>query len=232
MYISLYMIAGFIGSLFLIGFTLLYLMYLYYREREFDKEQKDVYQKSSKILEHAHERAKSIIENSTERAKDILIDAQITKEAISQDTQQLIDSINEHNKEKFIEMSSDMTTQYLALFDSIKNDFSKKADEILSAFSQKEEEEISDFQKSLKQQTITSQEFIAKKINDEFDKALSEIAKYKASQIEKVRSQINVIIQKTVEDVIGQTLDVEKHEKLILDALDKAKSEGFFKDGA
>ncbi len=60
--------------------------------------------------------------------------------------------------------------------------------------------------------------------------ARGEIEKYKKLKQSEIDQKAAEVIRKAVESVLGQTIDISTHEKLILDACQKAKAEKFFKD--
>jgi len=48
--------------------------------------------------------------------------------------------------------------------------------------------------------------------------------------MEKVKEDIHNLIKKTVVDLLGKSIPLDEHEKLILSALEEAKQEGIFGD--
>ncbi len=55
-----------------------------------------------------------------------------------------------------------------------------------------------------------------------------EIEEYKKEQIKKIDKEIYQILSQVAKEVLGKAIDISTHERLVIEALEKAKKEGIF----
>jgi len=90
-------------------------------------------------------------------------------------------------------------------------------------------ETLSQVSKEIKMNTAkTLQNELKKRFDEEFAKALAEIEVYKKTKLVEVDKSINKIIETTTRQVLGEAIDTQKHEELVLNALASAKKENVF----
>ena len=64
------------------------------------------------------------------------------------------------------------------------------------------------------------------------DATIVEIEDYKKIQIERIKSEADLLVNKVAKEVLSRTLTVAEHEDLVKKALNSAKLNGVFKDNA
>lgn len=62
-------------------------------------------------------------------------------------------------------------------------------------------------------------------------KAQEDIEEYKRLQFDGVDIQVSEVVERVSREVLGKVISKQEHEKLIWDAVEKAKSQGVFKEG-
>ena len=55
-----------------------------------------------------------------------------------------------------------------------------------------------------------------------------EIEAYKQARFKEAEAMVTKIVQKVSQEVLNKAINIEDHEKLVVDALEKAKKEGIF----
>lgn len=79
------------------------------------------------------------------------------------------------------------------------------------------------------QALITKQsEFIVGEVTK---RAQEDIEEYKRLQFDGVDIQVSEVVERVSREVLGKVISKEEHEKLIWDAVERAKSQGIFKEG-
>ena len=86
--------------------------------------------------------------------------------------------------------------------------------------------EFKDFKEILKKETFASQKIVESKIEDAYKVAQQEIEDYKLERIKKVEDKIYEMIKNVSTLVLAKSINLDEHEQLVLDALNKAKQEG------
>jgi F0F1-type ATP synthase membrane subunit b/b' len=87
---------------------------------------------------------------------------------------------------------------------------------------------IVDMNKKVTEKTLSLQESLEKQVNDEFASARAEIQKYKQDEIVKIQQNVGRMVNKMAGELLGKTIKPEDQEKLLIEALEQAKSEGLF----
>lgn len=89
------------------------------------------------------------------------------------------------------------------------------------------------YQESLEEnltKSIKSLKKISKDVEKESLKAVqAEVANYRKVRLEKAQEEIEAILARVASEVLGRSLSLKDHEKLIFQALDKAQKKGVFK---
>ncbi len=124
--------------------------------------------------------------------------------------------------------SGEYKKQFHELLDSTKAEFLRKAEESVAAIEKIPQEEIESFKEILRSETIESQKIIGKRVNEEFNEVQKEIQEYKDQKFEDMDESVQEVIKKVTKEVLSKSLSDEDHRKLVLEALQEAKTEDSF----
>jgi F0F1-type ATP synthase membrane subunit b/b' len=174
------------------------------------------------------DKAVKIIDDANSKALDIIKNANFFVD----------NSKNEFDKE-LRDISSDRvkafektTSEFLEFYENTLKDLQSKNIEIFQNISKDIEEsansEIKNFKSAIEKQTIQAESLAEKKINEQHLLAQKDIDTYKQNEIAKINQNIYKLLERVSNLVIGDSLSLSEHEKLIQDALTKAKKEGLF----
>lgn len=188
----------------------------------FEKQELD---ESDELVREARDHAHEIISNAMNRAEKMLLEAEYLKKEFVKEGEKHMERVSEHIAQTISQEAVDYDKEYKRLFEWIQGEYAKKIDEQVKKIQQAAESEIADFKTILQKETVGSQAYIGEKINTQFEEARREIETYKESQIKKLDEAINTLVADVVKDVVGKTLTVADHEKIILEALTLAKKE-------
>lgn len=212
-----------------VGLLLIGLMVLYYlyKTRD-DGTPTSVYKKTTKTIEKANSEANDIIAKASQKASDILLGTEYIKDDLVKRSEEDIDRVAETSEQMLEGEAKEFEKQYKQLFDQIQNSYTKKAGSILENIETTADAELNDFRDVLRKETVAAQGYISKRTIEEFEGAKREIAAYKEAKMHDVDQNINALVMQVAKDVLGQTLPLHEHEKLVLDALERAKKDGLF----
>lgn len=167
---------------------------------------------------------KTILEQSSNLNLQVLQDEKSARESLQKELEGLKDQMVKSLESESLEFGN----QYRQMLSSVLVSFNEKAKLAMEKIESIPENELEDFKKILEKETVASQDVIGKRINEAFEKAQSEIDAYRQAQMKIIEQQTKTITSKVLKEVLGRSLNESDQEKLILEALQQAKSEGFF----
>lgn len=168
-------------------------------------------------VEHA-----KMLEEARAALKDIESAKQTMQEDMITQTKQILD-----NTHKDLEAdSAKFDTEYRELLETTKKEYMEKAEATLSALEKIPEQEMTEFKDILKKETLSAQQLLSTRVSDLFSQAEQEVADYKQQRMREIEAEISQVTGSVVEEVIGRKLTSSDQEKLIMDALARAKADG------
>ncbi len=124
--------------------------------------------------------------------------------------------------------TSEFHKDYSEAISELKEIYKNSANGSIKGVEEIIKSEFTDFREILKDETVSAQKIIEGKIEEAFDSALREVEEYKKQRINLVNKQIEDKTILILKSVLGESLTLEDHEKLIKTALDKANKNGLF----
>lgn len=73
-----------------------------------------------------------------------------------------------------------------------------------------------------------AKDVLSKRVEAEFAKVEGELSEYKKSKENVIEEEVRKVVNKVAKEVLNKTLSSSEHEKIVIDALEVAKKEGFF----
>lgn len=180
------------------------------------------------VVDQQYQELLNTLKKEAEMAAAALSDIQSLRENLVSEIENKLKVVGEQAVVLLAKESAQFDQEYKTMITTIKQDYVKKADETLKIIEKIPEQELTDFSNILKKETVEAQSVIDKRVQEQFEKSQQEIQKYKEEKLKEVDRSINKIIIQVAGEVIGKTLSLSEHEKLVFDALESAKREGFF----
>lgn len=212
------------GGLILFGLVFVYSFYL----GKLIERDSDVYKRSDAIIAEAHRKAKGLIDSASDKAKEIISSTEHIKFEFEKEFKSSLRETVANSIMMLEQQSKELSKSYENMYEEIRTQSTKHLKDTLSKLEQAGEEGLSSFRASLKDQQLTSQYYIEKRLNQEFENAHKEIVAYKEAQMRRVEESIDKIVLKLSQDILGKAISLEDHEKLVFEALNKLKEEGAF----
>ncbi len=208
--IDTFTIINAVTNLGVLIFLLIYIFRLKSKEDKINKKENSIDTDYHRIVDDALLKERKILDDSSLEATQIITEAkytsQSTKERIDQAIDQMVTGVQEQTHQT--------SQEYLIYYQS--------------SLKQIVQQSLFDFQAVF--DTLKTD---ASKQSHEFKNSLlskieEEAQKYKEIRIQEVESQIKTIVQKVSQEVLNRSLDSADHEKIIIQALEKAKTEEVF----
>lgn len=198
------------ADLVLFLFVGYYMMRLYARERELEKKEKKTDNEYHQVVDDALSKERKILDDATSEASQIISET----EFVSQSSKDSIDAALAQMKK---DIQNETATAAHTFRTSYQQELKKLTDQSLDDFQSISKE----MQESLRKQVV------------EFHTAMlpaleKELEVYKQTRMKQTEQMIKGIIQKVSQQVLTRTISTDDHQKLLLEALDKAKQEGMF----
>jgi len=231
MYINSYLFILISIDVFVLLGVLVYVYFLYEKERKAWSDHKAALHASEDIVEQAHLRATKVVSDAVEKAETTIKQGDYLRSDLMKSFEKSLQelsstiSVNMSNDEK------DFEGDFAKFSESLRAEYLKKINVTLAAIETQAQHEVEVFGSAIQKDTIASQADLAKKIKEESDRALLEIQEYKKQQLKLVDESIEKVLQQVSSEVLSKSLSLEDHEQLIIDSLTKAKHEAFFEKG-
>lgn len=214
----------FVSLAFLLGFSSI--LYFYIKLLKKLEVQEKVLKKH--YLKQARIEAGEIVEEAGQEAIDILT----ASRTISDKDQTILDDVVKKIAQDQSAFLKESVTQLMQEFKTelqkVKNDNINTLTNVSKDIESNTSTELNDFIKVIEKETVASEKQVSKKIDDEYKIVQSEIETYKQEQIKRIDTSIDELIKKISLEVLEKSITPADHKDIILQNLEKAKSENLF----
>lgn len=201
---------------------------IYKQEQAFEKKREGEFSDYQKVLTEAHTKAEHIIAEAASEATKMSQESDEYTKQIHQNIDAACKEIIEKNIAALDSSSHVMLTAYQSYLQSLKTKYERELDTLLTTIQTTTQTDFTTLQKDIKEKMIGSENGVSKKIADEFATTQMEINEYKRHKMQEVNKNIDKMILKVAEEVLGQAIPLSQHHQLIVEALEKAQQEGMF----
>ncbi len=185
--------------------------------REIDRLRSQVVTMEKRLLKEALEKSTASVRHSLEAFKELEELTEETKLSLEKKAEELVqESISKHS-EVFQKVMNDISDSYKKQLEYLINLQNTEYTKMLSSVKVSAQEEI----RKLKEQTW-------KAAQEEKIKAEGEMRVYKDKITADLNKRIVLIISQVARETVGQGFAADKHEKLVMQALERAKEEKLF----
>ena len=174
-------------------------------------------EKAQKIIEEAIESASNIIGKTSEKVgqTDTKINSKLTQLSQTQFSRL------EKSTEKFQNESD-------KLFKDLSDQFAIQLVGIISGLKEKETETVKLIAENIEKQILDTNEQMVVMVKEDFKKAQESINKYRQVKEQEVDLIASELIKTIVKKVLPNVLSKEMHQELILECIQKAKTDNVF----
>lgn len=223
-----FLLIGLITSWGLLTLTVIYAYYLQKKEKGLKNIEAKAYEKAQNILKEIHISSQKMLEETLQKSKEMLNQTQDFKTYLEENTKRAIEETIKTYQDTLNKNAQEVAESYTDLFLTLKEKYLQETENVFKELQSTAGKGIVDFKTAIQNNTTLMQNEIKKFSLEEYQKIRKELEAYKEEEIKKVSSQISKIIFKTAQELLGKTIPIADHEKLVLEALEKAKKEGVF----
>jgi hypothetical protein len=208
---------------------IIFLVMLYQKKSTaLDLAEKDTTKAMAKIIENANKKAEQIIQNAVNKSEDIIYDSETFSTKVNKEMDFVFRDAMEQHRKTFDEVLNKAFTDFKDNFAGTKADFTKASEKVLAEMELLAKKEFSSFQAEMKAKQPFIETYLKQKVDVEFDQAKREIASFKTQEMSKATEIIKEAIVRITKDVLHLSIPRDQQEKLIIDALEKAKKDNIF----
>jgi len=117
---------------------------------------------------------------------------------------------------------------YQVILDSLKNESSTVMQTISKEIQAQLAQEVEKFVSSIQGEVVKSNQLVIESIKMEFQKVQKDLDTYKKDMQSRVDDNIYSILMEVSNKVIGEAINLEEHENLVIKALDDARKQNMF----
>lgn len=197
-------------SLALLIFILIYAYYLHKRITAISEEEFGAQEKADEIVKFAHEKAQKILKKSMDDAEALTANTESFKQNLQKSLRTVLNTTIQKYTDVFQKELNDLLQTYR------------------KQFIEKQESYIKATEALMKDQKISSQYYLQKKIEEEIALAKKSIEEHKKSQLEKIDERVDVLTQELSKKILGRALTIQDKKELLIEALEQANKDGVF----
>lgn len=123
-------------------------------------------------------------------------------------------------------------SEVLAVHKSVVKDsektFEKELADLRQNFVDSSNESLTAIKNHVESEGNLAKDVLSKRVEAEFAKVIEELSEYKKSKEGVVEEEVRAVVNKIAKEVLNKTFSSSEHEKIVIDALEVAKKEGFF----
>lgn len=203
-------VIAFLLNLTIVLFVIYYLVKLRHKEQEIEKKEEKVDTNYHHIVDEALAKERKILEDATSEADKIITDAKYVHTSSQKTVDQALDKMLVDIKDETATAATEFKKTYTASLQTIANT------------------SLHDFQ-TVSKELQTDLEAQIKKFHETLLPNMEkEIESYKQTRLKQAEAVIGKVVQEASQQILNKSISFEDHQRLMTDALEKAKKEGLF----
>lgn len=207
---AFFQVMSLIADLVLFIFVGYYLLRLHTKEKDVEKREKKIDTDYHQVVDDALTKERKILDDATQEAEHIIADTQF----VSQESKGSIDAA-------LAKMKKDIEHETAVAAQEFRNSYQKELEKIANQSLTEFHSISKELQDSLHKEVMQFHSTLLPSLQKELDE-------YKQARLKQTEQTIKTIVQKASQEVLNKSLSTDDHQKILIDALDKAKREGMF----
>lgn len=204
-----------INSLFLLLF-LGWSLVIYWRHKEIIKLEKSLKKNEQGLVNKAFKDSEKLLEGTLEKSEEFLKENEHIVEQIKTDLKRTIQELLKDNLESLKGNSEQSTISYKSFLSKSQDIYTKQLSDA-----------VAEMGVQLRKQSQESRVELDKKLNEEYQKMLTDIEQYRQQKRQEIDTNVEKTVSEIVKKVLPQSLSDQDHSALIIQALEAAKKDGF-----
>ena len=191
-------------------------------QKDIERIENDIVHHNKQAIDRARQKAEEIITAANTRAREIIQQTNKLEDETHQAGKQIAEKLLSSQKEELERARDQLFNQYKTLLENLYQDNVNLFRSISKDIETQAVLEVEDFKNILRRETLESQKIVGKRIDKLYADTQIEVEQYKKQELQKVQDNIYKIIENAVVLAIGKSIDFDKHEDLVMEALEEA----------
>lgn len=193
--------------------------------------ERSAYGEALKILDRARADSLKILGRAQIRAQGLLDNTYVISKENRKKLEDSVKGIYEKQEQVLGNLSEELLENYREAVEQGKKENIRTLYEVTEVMRKEALQGVDELKDVVKKETMGVQDALEDKITEEYAKVDVEIKDYKKKKVESLNKKIFELLSNIHSEVLGQDLDQIKHEKLILDLLDREIKKSGLKSG-
>ena len=169
-----------------------------------------------------------LVKSSETEAAEIISKAKLQAEKLLHQADDLGIKLQSDLSSELEKAKAQQAQNYQVILDSLKNESSTVMQTISKEIQAQLAQEVEKFVSSIQGEVVKSNQLVIESIKMEFQKVQKDLDTYKKDMQSRVDDNIYSILMEVSNKVIGEAINLEEHENLVIKALDDARKQNMF----
>jgi len=225
---TLFQVLSLCADLAVLLFVAYYFLKFNTKEKDFEKKENKADREYHEIVDDALTKERKIIDDATHAADQIITGAHYVNKETKQEVYDALQKMGIDIRKETEKVASDFLLSYQHALRGISDQSLTGYKDSTATLGRDLEKEITQFHET----TLGLQTDMQKRIKEFHEKRLTELQKeldeYKRTSLTQAHEQIANIVRDASQEVLNKSISLEEHQKLVIDAFEKAKTKGAF----
>jgi vacuolar-type H+-ATPase subunit H len=216
------------ASLTTIIFVIYYTFRLHAKEKELEGKRGKIDTEYHKIVDDALSKERKILDDAANEADKIIADAKYvssgSKEVVDKALQKMVEDIQKES----VATGRAVLNNYESSLKELTNTSLKDIGEISKSLDVDLQTQLKEFEKITRELEGDLQKQLKAFNETQLAMMQKELDAYKESRIKQTEQMVTGIVQQVSQEVLNKSISLDDHQKLVLEAFEKAKKEGVF----
>jgi cell division septum initiation protein DivIVA len=180
---------------------------------------------AARMVSDAQAEATGAISKAKKEAAEIVGGAQANNDEIQKLFHQKIDEVASEQAAEFGKVTGELTESWKGQLKKISDDDINTIKSVSDTIEKAALAEMEEFKNILAKRTVELEGSVEQKVSDAYGAMLERVRESELKRLAKVDQKIVDVLQDVSRSVLGKTLPLGDHEKLVYESLEKAKKE-------
>jgi hypothetical protein len=180
------------------------------------------------ILDAANKKSETIVQNAVDKAEDIIYQSQSFRSKIEKEMKYAFEDGMKKHAERFSDLIEVTVDEYKNRYSKVADNMEQIAQNTYNEMKQYAKKESDSFTGLSAEKVTALEDHIRSLMEAEMATARIEIQAFKKQELDQFSSMIKSSVLTITKDVLRLSIPKEEQEKLVFQALEKAKTSGLF----
>lgn len=183
---------------------------------------------AEKILREAREKANQMVTEAALQAAKIDQDVKLQSQEVKAALQAALSTVIQKQSAEVEKVTKDYLEETRNTLKKISDGDINSIQNISKDIEDQIKSNLDTFQKAVLSQTMASQKGIQDKVEEAYREMMGRVKAVEDERLKKVDDQIFNVLMAVSKKVLGRTMPIVEHERLVMESLEKAKKQDFF----